>query len=678
MQTISIEDQALQTYEENLIYLQENKPTLYKKIVDFELAVENGYYQSRYELEYKDEGYFDVLELSSGNYLYGSDSNEYAKDAKKSIDYRKEDNTFIVFGQYNFDKEFLRSVKKSSIFSNNHLIGTAEIINLCNKNIPANSIMKRLEKFIFFGSGLGLHIKSVHEKINSDFYLIVEDDLELFRLSMFVTSYLKLSKDATLYFSVFDDDNEAKKVMEEFLEDGFMHNHYIKFLHTLNHSEKKMRVMHEVTASPNYKLFPYSAYFFKYLTPLYYLKEEYNFLNLILARDIFKDKRVLILAAGPSLAKNIKWVKEHNDRFVTIALTSSLSTLEREGIVPDIITHLDPFSHGSLPHLQKLKNKDYFTKPICLFGAQTAPEVAQMFKKENIFIFNNNSSYREKYGDATATCVGSISYILSLMLGASEIYLLGLDLSIDEESGATHSNSHAHSKKLDLSRVDKMEEIFDFKDSLIRVEGNFKDEVLTTANFFMSINSVKSNSKKVKRVYQKSYNLSNGAKLYDTIPLKLDKVDCSKSQSKNFDLKELFLQNSNSKLDESEIEFIYKMLLHAKSVRKILKKYRSKKYKTIEEYQYALMGLSLDVTAQRSKVAGQLNIVLLHFMMFIFPYIFDLFNTREVKNYKELIVRVDKLLVAKMMLITDIFIERLEDFFQDDKSEAKSKDMLLA
>ena len=574
---------------------------------------------------------------------------------------RKEDNVFIVSPRHKFTAKFLKKSKSDPIDANN-LSGVAEIIDFVESSIPENSTMKRLEKFIFFGTGLGTHIVTVDKKIGSDFYLFVEDDLELFRLSLFVTDYSKIAQHSELYFVIFEEDRDAKLIMEEFLQDGFMHNHYIKFLHMLHHSDEKLRVFHEATTSLNHLLFPYHAYFNKFLRALDFMKEGYRFINLNAKVQPLKDKPVLLLAAGPSLAKNLKWVKKVQDRFILVALTSTLSILEKEGIVPDIVTHLDPYAKGSLPHLQKLNNRDYFTKTILLAGSQSPFEVVEMFEKERVFIYENGTSHKKGFGSVQATCVGSTTLLLSLIFDAKEIYLLGLDLAIDEESGSTHAVTHAHSKKLDLSRSIGMEEIFNFKESLIKVKGNFKEEVLTTANFYISIESLDRNIPRYKKEYQHIYNLNNGAYLRGCETKKIDDVNLPKRQEKD-QLYRVFIQNSSNKVTKEELESIRKILEHAKKVAKILNRHKLKKFKNAQEYQYELMQLSLDITADKSIEASYLNLVLLHYMQYIYPYIFDYLNTKEIKEYTKGIQKIDKILITKMKKIAEFFESKCERFF---------------
>ena len=92
--------------------------------------------------------------------------------------------------------------------SANSYSGAAGLINYSNKYADKEkTTMKKLYKFIFLGVGLGLHLTTIHEKLQSNVYFIVEEDLELFRLSLFVTNYKDMSSHgAQLLFSIFDDE----------------------------------------------------------------------------------------------------------------------------------------------------------------------------------------------------------------------------------------------------------------------------------------------------------------------------------------------------------------------------------------------------------------------------------------------------------------------------------------
>jgi hypothetical protein len=305
-----------------------------------------------------------------------------------------------------------------------------------------------------------------------------------------------------------------------------------------------------------------------------------------------------------------------------------------------------------------------------MFAGQTPKEVVEMFKKENIFFYENGTFYKKGYGSIGAPCIGSMSYIISLLIGADELYLLGLDLALSKD-GETHANSHAHTQSLDTSDVDKMQEVFELKKSVIKVKGNFKDEVLTTANFYISIDSIKQNTLLNKNQNQKVYNLSEGAYLEDTLPLSIDKFDIENFELNSSDekfklLKSSFIANSTNTLSKTELIAIKKMLDHALKVKKILKQHKSIKYQNSDNYKYALLGLSLDITSDLSKEAEQLNLVNLYYMQYIYPYIFDMLNTKELKDEQTHIKKIDSMLVSKMMEIVEQFEDRLELFFKKE------------
>jgi hypothetical protein len=159
----NIENKIVETFNKNMEYFKKNQLNLYSKLASFDSAVEQGLYTNKYDLVFKNN-YFDVKEFATNNYLYSDNSNKYA---------------------YDVSKKFINSI----------------------------------DKFIFFGVGLGVHINQIDKNVNAQSYLIIEDDLELFKLSTFVTPYYELAKKSELYFSVFEEDNEFSKIVKQFFDD---------------------------------------------------------------------------------------------------------------------------------------------------------------------------------------------------------------------------------------------------------------------------------------------------------------------------------------------------------------------------------------------------------------------------------------------------------------------------
>jgi len=92
----NLEEIAISTYKNNLLYFEKHQPGIYAKLAAFDSAIEQGHYQHKYDLIVKDD-YFDVIELGTQNYLYSTNSNNYADLAAKSIDFKKDTNVYETF-----------------------------------------------------------------------------------------------------------------------------------------------------------------------------------------------------------------------------------------------------------------------------------------------------------------------------------------------------------------------------------------------------------------------------------------------------------------------------------------------------------------------------------------------------------------------------------------------------
>jgi hypothetical protein len=157
----ALEEYVQETFENNIKYFELNHPDIYSKLASLDSAVEQGLYQNRYDLIFNNN-YFDVKEFSSGNYLYGTNSKKYAFEV--------------------------------------------------SKDFTENS-----ERFVFFGIGLATHIRDIAKKVQAQRYLIVEHDLELFKLSTLITPYYDIGKESELVFSVLESEDEFLEKAKEFL-----------------------------------------------------------------------------------------------------------------------------------------------------------------------------------------------------------------------------------------------------------------------------------------------------------------------------------------------------------------------------------------------------------------------------------------------------------------------------
>lgn len=666
MSATNIEEQAIQTYQENLLFLQGTDPKLYEKLEALNLAIEKGYYKERYSLEYIN-GYFDVQDFETKKFLYGEDSTTYGTQVAKSIDFTKIDNLFETFYNVNLSKEDLKEIEDQSP-DQSSWSSAAALIDYSHEFASKTTTMKKLYKFIFFGVGLGSHLLEVHKKLQSNVYYIIEDDLELFRLSLFVTPYQKLSDNgAVLYFSIFDEDSDFRNKTMMFLNEQFVYNHYIKFFYMLSHDKKRMHDVQNIIVGQTYLTFNHSALMTSLLRPLEYLKKGYKILdiNSSYQNTLFQRKPVLLIAAGPSFEKKIQWIIKNQGKFIIVIVSALISKFEEIGVKPDIITHVHGFE-DAMPHLKKVKEISFFDDTIELFGGMSYPPFVENFKKENVFIFEGSSRYKDNYGGITSSNIGALSYGLLLMLHTDRLYLLGLDFAPDQSTGKTHISSHAHTRNLKLEKDETLGGEVEYKNEIIEVEGNFQKIVFTS----LLLNGMKEECDAISKTYKCSYNtiynLSDGVKINDTKPLDifdtsintltpLNKSDLHK------ELKTLFNSRSQNYLTQNEVKNIYKKIEYYDSVLDILNKHLSTPQPNLDKYHYNLLGTFYNILTDTNEEvhSSDMNYIITLYLQFVSGYIFDLINTKEITNHKRLIKHLDKVVIPQITKVIKYFKDKM-------------------
>ena len=507
--------------------------------------------------------------------------------------------------------------------------------------------LKNIYKFVFFGVGLGLHITTIDTKITAKHYLIIEDNIELFRLSLFTTAYYEIAKQATLSFSISSTEQEFKNIAKNFLDTAHYYNQYIKFFEFIHHSEEKLNLFHTFCTTQSHLNFFYTSILDQYTKPLSYLKNNYNFLNLNAKNlhNFMQDKSTILLAPGPSLAKNIQWLKENQNKLFIVALSATLTTLYKANITPDIITHFDGFERSSV-HFTKIQDQSFFRDSILLASAKTPTTATTLFKKNRVFLFESGSNFKQGFGEMSAFCAGSSTYLLLIALKVHKLYLLGLDLAVDAQTLQTHSGEYHYSQTLTIQESDTL----DFRNSLIQTKGNFTPTVQTTPNFSISINAINEISLGLKTSHQEVFNLSEGAFLEKTVPLLLQNTtyESFSKQKLGDELLKNFTLNSQNTLSQNELSFLSAIKEHNSSLLKIVQTYKIKEASNTQD---KLIKLEKELLLKQDNEAQIIYLILHNYIHFSYTFIFDLLNTQEITSqnienflYQELIKNIEQII----------------------------------
>lgn len=663
----SIESKAIYTYQKNIEYFSTQQPELMKILSVLNHSLEDGQYPTSYDLEYIDS-YFDVKQLQNHQYLYAQNSEKVSKEMADNINYQKDSFTFEGFPLYRVSKEKQKELDDRSE-------GFEDILPIMNyyvDNTAVSDTMKDIEKFIFIGTGLGLHITKIDEKINSKEYLIIEDNVEIFRLSLFTTEYYELAKHSKLYFSIADDENMFLITMKKFLRATFFNNRYLKYSYFPAHSNNKIKQIQNALATQGFAFFPYKQELKKYLRPLEYINDGYKILNVSrhIENKLFMNKPVLLLAAGPSFKKNLEWVKKNHNKFIVVAIAAVLNTLYEHGVKPDIVTHIDGYE-GSMPLFKDIPTREFLKDTIIVFGPFALSKLRELFTKEQIFYHESNAKYFENLGSLTSPCVGSHTLMLSLIFNASEIYLLGLDLAINQETGSTHSDDYEDRKIVDLSKKNDLSFNMGCNDNLFPVQGNLTDTVYSTAVTHSSVQFLHENMKNVKQDGQRIYNLNDGARIYDTIPTAIETIDLDRyseidKRELNHLIYDIFSKNSKTNLSEANIESLKERLLKAKQIKEYINQYiNSVSHSNVDKYLYDLLGVVSSILHVGKSATENIVDVYYTYFEYVLPLVIDFFNTKGLKNEKRHIKKFDKMLIDGMLNIEKIYEDAVEDFIKN-------------
>ena len=668
----SIEHQAFQTYTNNLLFFKQKHPKLFEKLNLLEVAIESGQYKEKYSLEYKDDSYFDVIDLSTNQYLYNQNSNDFAKKFAKRVNFKKSDATIETYYNNQFNKPAAKILDNQDICKSAHT-ATAPIIHYISSVIPKDSTMKKIYKHVFLGVGLGVHLPTVHDKIKSLSYFIVEDDLELFRLSLFVIDYTYIAKDSILFFSIQENEQDFQLNFKSFLENALAYNHDLKYSMFSNHYNSKIQFMLSIILSQNHLIYSYSKMLTKNIRILNILNKNFNFLNIpsLQQQASFKDKPVLVVAAGPSLDKNKEWLKQNHKRFIIITPLVTLKTFEKLNISPDIIVHIDE-KELDLTKIQKILNSsfDLIKNSLYIFAPSVSKNIIKIFDKNNIFFIQHLSAlYKKDLGGLQTPSIGEYNYALSLILGAKEIYLLGLDLALDSKTGKTHSDDHHTKRIINLDTNNTQQTNATLQKSVLKVKGNFDPFVFTTPLFNMSIFTTNTIAKAIKKD-QKVYNLSNGAYFKKTIPTHAKDVDVEKysildKKLLHKNIHDIFKTNASNSLRIQDIQLLHDKQKKARYKKKRIRQFSSKKFKTTQEFIDKYLKLVTTLSNSSDGTIDELSKIFDLYCRYTSHYIIDLFNTIELENPKEHITNISQILIKQLYKIVDRYMYELEKILKD-------------
>ncbi len=163
-------------------------------------------------------------------------------------------------------------------------------------------------------------------------------------------------------------------------------------------------------------------------------------------KDAYKGQSAILIAAGPSLKKQLDKLKQVQDKHILIAAGQTIKTLHAHGINPHFVVAADPQDV-----LQKYFDSDGFTREVLLCLTVCSSEVVSQFPGHKVFF-----QYTPKIDEALHHTLGhmgsvrlggsvaNVAYSLARYFGIEDIALVGQDLAFT--NGESHTDGYVGKK----------------------------------------------------------------------------------------------------------------------------------------------------------------------------------------------------------------------------------------
>ncbi len=671
-----LQNALITTFLANLTFLNEYDNSLYQRVDSLSQMINNGMYKENYFLEFiQKDGDFDIYDKKNDKYVYNKKPKKYNTKAVSSVDFTSK-GSFSILDRQIFNGNYYTSVFEEVEYFCDFEYSQKLLLNDLSKYVKAlnNNIgdysfkkYKYIDKFIFIGTLLGRHIPLILEKTKAKDFFVCEENLEIFRLSLFVVDYSNLARDGnTVVFSIMDDKYIFNEQVEKFLTHKAYENYNIKFYTTdYNVQEYFNNIMSSILAhkstSFNYHMMLENMW--KNVT------DRINKYNVLQFKQEVKDTKfinlpIIFIGAGPSLSDNIQWLKENKDKFIIVSIAAANKVLRANGIVPDIVTTLDP-QYKVLKQKQFDKSNIEFIKDSFFIASiNTDQRILREFNKENTFLYEMNKPLHSTNLCYKGFSVGEISASILLGLKFKSIYLLGLDFAINQKTGESHASGYAN-KSYDV-KSETQNSSFSFDEELIEIKGNLKEKVFTNRLFSMSLNAMSTNIVSLKNSEQNIYNLSShGGFIEGSIPLKID--DLSFDDFKILDrtllkqeLKDFLLIHSKNSLSKTDMLDLDKELIYLNEIVVLLEEFKKDLSANFEEFNNRIENLIEKLFFPKT-YCSFLQVVFIHFFNVFLQYIYYCLNSQNITNEQDKVKKIEELFLEDLLKLLDRYIKYLKN-----------------
>jgi hypothetical protein len=388
---------------------------------------------------------------------------------------------------------------------------------------------------IIYGLLAGKHIDFLVEKYEFQSLLIYEPNPEFFAISLYFINLEKIYNKLGERFFIQIGGELSEEIIQKFLNERIVTSSFLQLeLATYNHP-LITNAKNKFEEFRNIKLRGWGTYEDEMKGIKNHKKNINNYPLLKYSKNL--NIPFCIVANGKSLEKNINFIKKNKDSMIIISVGTTLKPLLKTGIESDF--HIEQERIDVLIEVLKDILPNY--NGIFIGANVVNPKIFKMTKKPFIYI-REGFTLEHHFPRPlifSSPIVGNtgISFASNF---TKEIYLCGMDLGF-RLGDRKHSKNSFYDDKNDIQT------------NGIKVKGNFSDDIYSDSLLLSSKLAIE---KLIKIKNLKVYNLSDGAYINGSIPLKdktLPKINKSKY------IKEILSCFTNEKFKE-KIPNIYPLL----------------------------------------------------------------------------------------------------------------------
>lgn len=181
-----------------------------------------------------------------------------------------------------------------------------------------------------------------------------------------------------------------------------------------------------------------------------------------------KDVPAIIVAAGPSLSKNINYLKEAKGKSIIICIDAAMRALARANITPDLcitidfnkeLGHFDEGDSTKVPMICSLISTATFvdqSKAVKLFYKDVTPYINEFFDKNDI-------AYKPL---PTGGTVANNALSAAIHMGCKNIIIIGQDLAFTNNK--THAEGTVKGETVTIDKVKHPAEVEDMNGNMLK------------------------------------------------------------------------------------------------------------------------------------------------------------------------------------------------------------------